>query len=184
MKQIMVKPQNGYSIAELLLVFGIIAGVLIGVWAMYAMLSSESDTQTAIADIQLLRNAANEFKHATGQDNKYTHATLDALKPYLGDGRLTNDRNIFGSRISVTPRDTDQNLELKYPGVPTSDICQKILERFGEVTRTESLGMVGDIEVTLTVESGKTISGYVGGNIECEEAYGNDAPYLLTIIID
>ena len=32
---------NGYSIAEILLVFGIIAGVLIGVWAMYTLLAEQ-----------------------------------------------------------------------------------------------------------------------------------------------
>ena len=43
---------NGYSIAEILLVFGIIAGVLVGVWAMYVMLGDEVDAKAVVTEIQ------------------------------------------------------------------------------------------------------------------------------------
>ncbi len=95
--------RNGYSIAEILLVFGIIAGVLIGVWAMYTMLGDKSDAQTAIAEIQMIKKAAHEYKYAPGKQNKYAGATMAALKPYLGQSGLANGQNIFGTEITATP---------------------------------------------------------------------------------
>ena len=55
---------NGYSIAELLLVFGIIAGVLVGVWAIYVMLGDEVDAQAVVTEIGMLRQAATDYKKA------------------------------------------------------------------------------------------------------------------------
>ena len=54
--------RNGYSIAEILLVFGIIAGVLVGMWAMYTLLADDADVKAAIADIRLIQHAAVQYK--------------------------------------------------------------------------------------------------------------------------
>ena len=67
---------NGYSIAEILLVFGIIAGVLIGVWAMYTLLGDHSDVQAVVAEIQIVREAAVTYKNAAGTNN---YSTLQDL---------------------------------------------------------------------------------------------------------
>ncbi len=102
------RARTGYSIAEILLVFGIIAGVLIGVWAMYTMLGDKSDSQTAIAEIQMIKKAAHEYKYAPGKQNKYGGASMAALKPYLGQSGVANGQNIFGTAITATPVNTDE----------------------------------------------------------------------------
>ena len=76
---------NGYSITEILLVFGVIAGVLIGVWAIYTMLAEETDVKNAVAEIVLIREAAVQFKRYDG-NGKYNNMTLATFGIYLGDG--------------------------------------------------------------------------------------------------
>ena len=108
--------RNGYSIAEILLVFVIIADVLIGVWAMYTMLGDKTDAQSAVAEIRMLVQAAYEYKYAPGQENQYMGANMAKLKPYLGLSGIANGQNIFGTAITVTPHTSDKNLKVAYPG--------------------------------------------------------------------
>ena len=163
---------NGYSIAEILLVFGIIAGVLIGVWAMYTMLAEKTDVKAAVTEIQMLQNAAITYKNHSGTNNYSTLAplalmgsVLPALRPYLGGSGLADGQNIFGESIDVyiEPYPTGENLVVDYLGVTDMDICRQILEHFGEVTEVSA--------EEFKIEPGKTISGYVGGefyNTGCE----------------
>ena len=180
---------NGYSIAEILLVFGIIAGVLIGVWAMYTMLGDKSDAQTAVAEIQMLQRAATEYKHTPGNDNKYTGATLISnLKPYLGQGGLSDGQNIFGATVGITPENSDQDLRVSYPGVRDLDICRQVLNYFGKInsTDTEDLGMNVTISA-ISISKGNTISGYVGGTDSTGTGCrGNPSTkdYTLSVLID
>ena len=55
--------QNGYSLAEILLVFSIIFALLLGMWTTYIVLADEADALLAAAEIKLIRKAANDFKH-------------------------------------------------------------------------------------------------------------------------
>ena len=89
--------QNGYSIAEILLVFGIIAGVLVGVWAMYTLLGDNSDVQAVIAEVQMLQSAAVTYKNAS-ETNSYSMLgpdVISALRPYLGGERLVRRTEYF-----------------------------------------------------------------------------------------
>ncbi len=153
---------NGYSIAEILLVFGIIAGVLIGVWAMYTMLSDESEAQMAITEIQMLQRAAVDYKTGSST-NSYTAIGSDgfeALKPYLGQSGLRDGQNIFSEVIELSSSSSYvTHLTAKYPGIPRMDICRKIINHFGEVGSTGQ----GASEQFYVV-SGKTLAGYVGGH--------------------
>ena len=153
---------NGYSIAEILLVFGIIAGVLIGVWAMYTMLSDESEAQMVIAEIQMLQRAAVDYKTKSGTNSYIAIGSdgFEALKPYLGQGGLRDGQNIFSEVIELSsPSSYVTHLTAKYPGIPSMDICRKIINHFGEVGSTGQ----GDSEQFYVV-SGKTLAGYVGGH--------------------
>ena len=173
------RARTGYSIAEILLVFGIIAGVLIGVWAMYTMLGDKSDAQTAIAEIQMLKKAAHEYKYAPGRKNKYEEgsvvADMDALKPYLGQSGVANGQNIFGTEIVVKPTNDGRDLQVEYGGVRDADICRQILNYFGQV--------IADGEY---IEVGKTISGYVGGGTTSETgcAVSDEGAVQLNVLID
>ena len=152
---------NGYSIAEILLVFGIIAGVLIGVWAMYTMLSDESETQMAIAEIQMLQRAAVDYKTKSGI-NSYSAIFRDgfeALKPYLGQSGLRDGQNIFSEVIEVSSPLYLGHLQAIYPGIPSMDICWKMINHFGEVGSTGQ-----GANEQFYVVSGKTLAGYVGGH--------------------
>ena len=181
--------RTGYSIAEILLVFGIIAGVLIGVWAMYTMLGDKSDAQTAIAEIQMIKKAAHEYKYAPGKKNKYDGATMDALKPYLGQSGVASGQNIFGTTITVTPAGSDRDLQVVYEGVRDIDICRQILNQFGQVqgraAKTDAMGAVTK-EAGIYIEAGKTISGYVGGSDDtktgCEPVTGGT--FKLNVLVD
>lgn len=153
---------NGYSIAEILLVFGIIAGVLIGVWAMYTMLSDESEAQMAITEIQMLQRAAVDYKTESGT-NSYTDIDsegFEVLKPYLGQSGLRDGQNIFSEAIELSSGAwTAGHLRAKYPGIPSMDICRKIINHFGEVGSTGQ----GEGEQFYVV-SGKALAGYRGGH--------------------
>ena len=188
---------NGYSIAEILLVFGIIAGVLIGVWAMYTMLGDKSDAQTAIAEIQMLREAAVEYKHAQGQRRKHTYSGISGmsdLKPYLGrQSGLADGNNIFGATIDVTPTPNGRDLVIMYEGVQDIEVCRQILNNFGTVTNGTAVyddsydGMIDRSSAVLTVKPGDAIPGYLGSSnlhhIGCEQRNGT-GEYILYVLID
>ena len=179
---------NGYSIAEILLVFGIIAGVLIGVWAMYTMLGDKSDAQTAIAEIQMLKKAAHEYKYAPGKQNKYDGATMASLKPYLGQSGLANGQNIFGTAVTFIPGNNNRDLDVVYYGVRDLDICRQILNQFGQVEDVEeernSQNKVTQNADTY-IEAGNTVSGFVGGtNGSTTGCQPQGGTYRLNIRID
>jgi hypothetical protein len=171
------------------LVFGIIAGVLIGVWAMYTMLGDKSDAQTAIAEIQMIKKAAHEYKYAPGKQNKYGGVGMDLtqLQPYLGQSGIANSQNIFGTAVTLVAANTERDLDVTYDGVRDLDICRQILNHFGTVT--DATRMTGTPPVTtgyVHIALGGTISGYVGDPSEtitgCEEKTGGG--YTLNIRID
>ena len=157
--------------------FGIIAGVLIGVWAMYTMLAEETDVKAAVAEIQLIREAAVQFKHNDG-GGKYNGMTLATFGSYLGDG-VAQDMDIapygviltntFGGSLSLFSdrygfNGTDGgNLLLTSDGIPNLNICRQILEHFGEIQMIAStLEGGGDPTTTYYIPIGKSIFGYVG----------------------
>ena len=157
--------QNGYSIAEILLVFGIIAGVLVGVWAMYTLLGDNSDVQAAIAEVQMLQSAAVTYKNASGTNNYSTLQPLALTERYhlgtealLRGERLVRRTEYFrgaGWSIYLEPYPAGEDLVIEYAGIPSIEICKRVLERFGEVTEVSA--------EEFKIEAGKTISGYVGG---------------------
>ena len=185
---------NGYSIAEILLVFGIIAGVLIGVWAMYTMLAEETDVKAAVAEIRSIREAAVQFKANDG-NGKYNGMTLAKFGSYLGDGVAQEGdnppygvvlTNTFGNHLLLNsdafkggPGRTGGDLSMTSHGIPNMNVCKQILEHFGEVKGSGSGGFY--------IPAGKSIFGYVGGANEydsgcIEDEYG-DGP-ILTLYID
>ena len=153
---------------------------------MYTMLGDEVDEQKAVAEIQMLRDAAVRYKSAPGNGNNY--ATLEsaygwpynaALKPYLGKSGLGDGINVFGGPVDlyIVPYPDGNDLVVEYYDVPNSSICVNILNRFGKVTDN------GD--GTYQISPGDTITGYVGGNhydTGCEIV--NDGTWLLVIHID
>ena len=165
--------------------FGIIAGVLVGVWAMYTMLGDKTDAQSAIAEIQMLKKAAHEYKYALGKENKYTDVTMAALKPYLGQSGVAVGQNIFGATIGVRPENSARDLTVIYDGFRDIDICRQVLNQFGQVT-----DIVPDQDMDMLascyIEDGKTISGFVGGEnpgvTGCSTLHGET--YILNITID
>ena len=89
-------------------------------------------------------------------------------------------QNIFGDQIDVylEPYPTGEDLVMEYPGVPSMEICRRILERFGEVTEVSA--------EEFKIEPGKTISGYVGGELfydtGCEPGLATGSGYLYITI--
>ena len=185
--------RNGYSIAEILLVFGIIAGVLIGLRGDVHHARDETDAQSAIAEIHMLVQAAYEYKYAPGeQQNTYTGANMAKLKPYLGLSGIANGQNIFGSAVTVTPLTlvlgNYRNLKVAYPGVRDLDICRQILNRFGQVKDIAEVRNASDMVTQAAdtyIEGGTAISGYVGRDDSsvtgCEAGGGT---YTLNVTID
>ncbi len=167
-------PQNGYSIAEILLVFSIIAGVLISVWAMYTILSEETDVKAAVAEILVIREAAVQFKTHDG-NGKYNNIRLARFGSYLGDGIAQSHEyagimvliNTFGGRVTLTSdtlwgRDGG-NLYMTFYSIPNMNVCRKILEHFGEVQAINYSDRLWGSVTGYYIPVGKSFAGYVGG---------------------
>ena len=162
--------------------FGIIAGVLIGVWAMYTLLGDNSDVQAVVAEVRMIREAAVTYKNAGGTNDYSPLASAGdvalALTPYLGESDLADGWNIFGEGVSLylQPYPAGQDLVMEYPGIPSIETCRRILEHFGEVTEV----LAGE---EFMIEPGKTISGYVGGDaVETGCTIEGDKGYLCITI--
>ena len=162
---------NGYSIAEILLVFGIIAGVLTGVWAMYTMLSRDSSVGAAVADIRLMQQAMRQYM--MNNNNQYSAITFGALTPYLGDGIKPDPRspkfrgvNTFGDVVLVHAiGGRPENALLLYNGIPDLEMCGQILKHFGTVEATISKGIIGRPDTqAYIIRPGHTIVGFIGGD--------------------
>ena len=176
---------NGYSIAEILLVFGIIAGVLIGVWAIYTALSEDADAKSVVAEVRMIREAARAYKAANG--NSYNGIGVGkGLVPYLGQsnlsqadarGRLTN---YFGLPIAIIP-DGLGHIQLLYAGFPGDQACTQVLKSFGEVEeRGYSCRRGGPL--AQYIPAGQTITGFIGGgSFGCYCGAQGQASLLLTI---
>ena len=203
---------NGYSIAEILLVFGIIAGVLIGVWAMYTMLSEDQDVKNAIAEIQVIREAAVQWKVANG--NKWNAVRLDKIVPYANKAiKYTSETydagtpyeytyvegiNIFGGPVEIGPY--DGNAHLFYAPLKDMRTCARVLTRFGEIEQSEARNPWHNpsdpnnhqpaTRTEITIPPGKAIYGYVGSDTTylagCRGSHrGPDDPsYVLSLLID
>ncbi len=181
-KRARYRETNGYSIAEILLVFGIIAGVLVGVWAIYTVLSDEVDTQALVNDVLLLRDAAIQFRNAGGTNSykhlsDYPYPSADALKPYLGQGSLRDGVNIFGGEIIFYTWDpNDRDLGVLFTEIPTIDLCVSALKHFGEV--------IDHYDDSYSIAPENTIPGFVGGNWEsmgCEKYWTGDVDMYIRI---
>ena len=203
---------NGYSIAEILLVFGIIAGVLIGVWAMYTMLAEETDVQNAIAEILVIRDAAVQWKMANGNqwrgadwnsDSRGTpvnRVRLDRIAPYAskaikytsetkdgGGATEVEGFNIFGGHILIGLN--GDNATIAYGSFRDIQICARVLSYFGEIEQQE--GATGT-STEIRIPPGKAIYGYVGSNTAtlagCRKdgsgGSGGPSSYVLYLLID
>ena len=91
--------QNGYSMAEILLVFGIIAGVLVGVWAIYFMLLGEIESDRLLADVRILQDAAVRYKQANG--SSYENVSAVKLIGYVGESLSLSETSawLVSSRV-------------------------------------------------------------------------------------
>ena len=146
--------------------FGIIAGVLVSIWAMYTMLGDESDTKMIVTEIQLIRAAVQEYRTAGGALADLP-GNFESLQPYVGAG-FDDSLNGLGYPITLrdgfpspsgNPNDDNMSVALVYYGVTDYALCVKVLQHFGEIhgnpTANKRTG-------TVQLEAGKTISGYVG----------------------
>lgn len=162
---------NGYSIAEILLVFGIIAGVLVGVWAMYSMLSSESDAKKIVTEIQLVRAAVQEYR-TTGGAFEDLPGNFESLQPYVGAG-LEKGVNGLGHGLVLGPGFPNPfnsaagavTVALFYPGIADFSLCAKALQHFGQIRTISREGR----KVAYLV-AGTTVSGYLGGGTNYNNA--------------
>ena len=187
MRNIRASQSNGYSIAEILLVFGIIAGVLIGVWAMYTMLSDESEIKTTIAEVEIIKDALHEYRNAGGNyatlrrldptsDNTYGQFGQIGLGPYLPINFGSDARNILGGQINF--RNLGNNMMMTYSGFSSYEKCRRVLEHFGEIIEDDHHGS--------SIVDGTTIYGFTtatGAPPGCTRAPYTDRSYPLTIII-
>ncbi len=170
---------NGYSIAEILLVFGIIASVLIGVWAIYTMLEDEANVQAVVAEIEILRHAAVKYKRASKSNySAIDILPLEDLKPYFGGSGLAKGVNIFGQGIDgfPWPRATGENFVVHYYGISRIDICVNVLRHIGKVTDNGN--------GTYQVSSGDANAGYLGGLYTETGCSGDADEAYLYILID
>ena len=163
--------------------------MLIGVWAIYTMVSEEADIKNAIAEIQMLKDAAVQFRNNEG-NSSYRNLMLDGFKSYLGThgDKLTATpphglkmKNIYGGDIHLSSDDyygssgTGSNLELVSRGIPSLKICKRILRNFGETIENASSSYI---------PRGKAIGGYVAGPNYAECQTFTDGSILLSLTIN
>ena len=136
------------------------------------MLSRSNQAQNAIAEVRMIQAAAQQYKSASATNNysgiDWTNG-LGALAPYLGQSPLTRGignsyRNIFGGEVFMysISWEGDKDLQLIYGFVPNIDVCQKILNAFGEIESQAPYNRE-DTRTNLVIKPGKTNSGIVGG---------------------
>ena len=171
---------NGYSIAEIMLVFGIIAGVLIGVWAMYTMLAGDTEAKTVVAEIQMLQQAITEYRVQGGGDVT-TLTSIDPIKPYLGRGAgLKEGKNALGEDmyVSYDSGDRYKAVALRYEGIVSDEICQLALQRFG-ILRVNPYGGAA-------ILPGNSLPGYKGADASrmgCSESKLVAGAHRLSILV-
>ncbi len=106
--------------------------------------------KAAVAEIQLIREAALQFKHNDGEGT-YNNMTLAAFGSYLGDGIAQEENrpgpmcgvvlnNIFGRYLFLNSAGGGSNLNLTSNGIPNVEICKRILEHFREIQEVSSGG--------------------------------------------
>ena len=155
---------------------------------MYTMISRSNQAQNAIAEIRMIQAAAQQYKFASVTNN-YSGINwannLGALAPYLGQSTLTSAissfygntyRNIFRGDVIVSSIGWEGNkdLQLTYNNVPDIDICQKILNAFGEV-ESQAPRKKKDKRMNLVIKPGKTNSGFVGRTSAGESGCQHDS---------
>ena len=188
------RERNGYSIAEILLVFGIIAGVLFGVWAMYTLLADDADAKAVVAEILLIQGAAVQYKQASSASKYLNIGSVNdsGITPYLGDGIRTKTNinmftgsseviiNTFGDEISLIPLNSGEDLALAYGRTPSMNVCLKALQRFGNIQK-----VLSGRKVDYNIPPGETVSGFVGHtsvqNSGCGILPNGQARLVLTI---
>lgn len=162
---------NGYSIAEILLVFVTIAGVIFVAWSVYTVLSVDSDVKTAVAEIHMLQQAGRQYK--TANKNSYLGVSMANLTPYLGKGGLTDPdnngfvSNFFGGRVGVHRSNTG-DLSISYSSIPSLAVCQQILKHFGEIESTNT---------GFKIPPNKTITGFIGDDDQANSGCTPVDPY-------
>ena len=164
--------------------FGIIAGVLIGVWAMYTVLSEDADAKNVVAEVRMIKEAARAYKAANG--NSYNGIGGKGLVPYLGQSNLYQAdalgtlTNYFGLPIAIIP-DGLGHIRLLYTGFPEYQACTQVLKSFGEVAE-RSYGCRRGGPLTQYIPAGQTITGFIGGDsFGCYCGAQGQASLLLTI---
>ena len=156
--------------------FGIIAGVLVSVWAMYTLLSEDADAKSAVAEVRMIKEAARAYKAANG--NSYNGIGLGkGLTPYLGQSNLSQAdalgilTNYFGSFILMIPEGRG-HIQLLYSGFPRYQACTQVLKSFGEVD--ELSHDCGGTPIQY-IPAGQTITGFIGDNSELISGCSCDA---------
>ena len=166
---------------------------------MYTMLSRSNQAQNAIAEVRMIQAAAQQYKLASATNNysgiDWTNS-IGALAPYLGQSTLTSAvsssygdsyQNIFGGNVTIYSInwEGDKDLQLTYPLVPDIDVCQKILNAFGEVESQASHDQ-RDSRMNLAIKPGRTNSGFVGRPRATESGCGHDsgAHHLNTVSLN
>ncbi len=149
--------------------FGIIAGVLIGVWAMYTMLSEDAGTKRSVAEVWMIKEATRAYKAANG--NSYNGiGTGKGITPYLGQSPLSQAdargilTNHIGSPALLFPsQSAPGHAHLVYSGLLSYQACTQVLKSFGEVD--ELSHDCGGTPIQY-IPAGQTFSGFIGGNDE------------------
>lgn len=135
MKNLLVKKNNtkGMSLIELLLVVGLAAIILAGMFVAYNKVQSTNAANTESANISTLRAGIKNLYGTTSNYNGVTGTILlnaravpDSMRTATG----TTINNSFGGAVTVAAAaysgGTDNAFSITYPNVPV-DVCAKLV---------------------------------------------------------
>lgn len=141
MKNLLIKKKStqGMSLVELLLVVGLAAIILAGMFVAYNKVQSTNAANTESTNISTLRAGVKNLYGSSTSYNGLTNAVLlnarvvpDNMRDATGAVGATAITNSFGGAVVVTPTtfgtgaQPDNAFQIVYPRVP-ADVCAKLV---------------------------------------------------------
>ena len=133
------RQQRGFSLVELMIVLGISAVLILGVYSLYTSIDSSQETQTEAQNIQAI---ATKIKSIYAGRNTYTGlataniVTANGFPMNMLDG--TTPYNAWGGAVTTTINAT-AGFDITYPDVPAAN-CQELVNAVANMFRNITIG--------------------------------------------
>ncbi len=146
--------QAGYSLMEMLVVFGVIAIAVAFVAVIGGTLGSGQKVQNAYSEIQLVMRAAESYRRAPSRNGLFTGLTVTALstrgynvEPFTSG---TNE-NTYGLTVTAAPAAGGADATITYATGEQAD-CLNLVDRFDTLPGVKVTPTCTTGTLTITLE--------------------------------